>query len=355
MTIRRLWALFFLLIFPAAPAWAAGHRVVEVRYDLTVLGQGALQIWINCVHTEGPDGWRNCKDNTPKLSGPDAFGFTFSDKDEVRFIALYQRAADGSVRAEITYSLAGSGVSDKDVDALRKIVGGGAPETKAGGREPLLAGAPSTADFAEVLAMTDQPAIGQKILVTFALKQSKKEGNTTTETTTLSRGPLAFRVSGPPRFKVSYGLAFSNAPNPSVAIQKTSTLVNVEKDGKTQQVYQQVIALRDADAVFQPVQSLVTFFNVRLAGSVYGSIGFQVNKKVFEEPMLGLTYRHEAGSVGLNVTAGVHFSREVRIRADTGFYPGFLVDPTQALTTDEIATETRTHHRVMLALTVDFR
>jgi len=192
--------------------------------------------------------------------------------------------------------------------------------------------------------------------VTFSVKETTKVDGKEIEKTTAASAPFAFRVAGAPRFKLSYGIAFSNAPSPTVAIEKTSTIVEFQKDGKTQQAYQQQIALRDAEPKLGVIQALVTQLNVRLGANVYGSVGFQVNEKIFEEPMLGLTYRHQAGNrLGLYVTAGVHFSREIAIREDSGFGPGYRIDPTQPLTVDEIPTETRTRNRFVLALTVDFR
>jgi hypothetical protein len=354
MSARRLLPILFTLL-AATPVWAASGRQVEIRYDITLEGQEALQVWIDCQHpatsstVSAMESLTRCETNgsrpAKQLRGPQAFAFALSDRDRVTFVLLYKKTAN--VRAEIVYSVTGSGVSDKDIEAFKKIVGG---DTRAAGVRT-----EGAADAAEIVAMTDDTDIGQKVLATFALKEKQTNGTGSTEVPVVTRGPIAFRVAGAPRFKLSYGFVFSTAPEPSVAILKTSTIVNFEKDGQPQQAYEQVIALNDADATLQPIQSLVTMANFRLAGAIYGSVGFQVNQKIFEEPLLGLTLRHEVGRMGLNITGGVHFSHETAIRTDTGFAAGFRLDPTLGLTVDDIATEQRYRHRAFFACTVDFR
>ena len=350
-TIRLLLFAVAALII-AAPAHAGKPRRVEIHYDITKPNHEALEIWVDCTpKTSGSsfDQFTTCDGGTP-LTGTNAASFVFSDKDTVTFVLLYQRDDKKKRRGEIVHSITGTGVSDKDIASLKKIVG--AAENSVG----TMSRTPSSADTAEIQVLTDDFDIGQKIVVTFSIKEATTIDAKEIETTTATRGPFAFRVGGAPRFKLSYGIGFSNAPSPTVAIEKTSTIVEFQKDGKTQQAYQQQIALRDADPKLGVIQALVTQLNVRLGANVYGSVGFQVNEEIFEEPMLGLTYRHQAGSrLGLYVTAGVHFSREIAIREDSGFKPGYRIDPTQPLTVDEIPTETKTRNRFVLALTVDFR
>jgi hypothetical protein len=370
--MTRFGTLVFIAVLAAeGSAHAAGKgRRVEVRYDTTQPSHAGLEIWIDCVHPKSADTFADltgCEWNVPdgpnkdklekerrqktQLAGADAAGFVFSDKDKVTFVLLYKRDDGKKRRGEIVHSITGTGVSDKDLEALKKIVGA-TEEKKA--NESLT---DEVADTAEIQALTDDFEIGQKIVVTFSLKEtSMGDDGKDTEKTTLTRGPFAFRVGGTPRFKLSYGIAFSTAPNPIVAIEKTSTVVEFEKDGKKQQAYQQTLALRDAEPKLALIQALVTQLNFRLMSNIFGSAGFQVNQKIFEEPMLGLTYRHQAGNkLGVYLTGGVHFSRETAIREDGGFKPGFRIDPTQPLTVDEIPTETNTKHRFVLALTVDFR
>jgi len=45
------------------------------------------------------------------------------------------------------------------------------------------------------------------------------------------------------------------------------------KDGKSQQAYQQVIALKDSDETLKPIQSIVVFANFKLGGPIYASVG----------------------------------------------------------------------------------
>ena len=316
MSLRHSVLVVLTLLLAAAPASAAKQpRRVEVRVDITLEGQAALEIWINCVHPADQD--KN-KDNFKSLTtcaadqpgrpphqilrGPDAFAFVFSDKDRVAFVLLYQSDTQAERRGEIVHTVSGTGLSDKDIEAFKKIVGA------AGG--PMIAGAGrgaaplSTANAAEVQALTDDMDIGQKITATFALKETTKDAEgKPVEKTTATRGPFVFPVGGAPRFKLSYGIAFSTAPDPTVVIEKTTNVVSFENDGKTQEAYQQVVRLRDADPQFDVIEALVTMANFRIAGNFYGSAGLQINQKIFEEPMLGGTYRHTVGSkMAVNLT-----------------------------------------------------
>jgi hypothetical protein len=159
----------------------------------------------------------------------------------------------------------------------------------------------------------------------------------------------------PPKFTVSFGLGFSTAPTPTVGIAKTSTIVTFEKDGKTQQAYEQVVQLQDNDESFKPIQSLMTFANFHLLKDWYATLGVQVNQKIFEAPLVGATYRIPLGSRrGLNFTGGIVFSREVAIDPATGWSDGQVVDPTLGLTVDDIHTTHDWHIRPALGFSVDF-
>ena len=147
----------------------------------------------------------------------------------------------------------------------------------------------------------------------------------------------------------------SNAPHPTVALVKTSTIVSFTKDGKAQQAHQQIIALKESDSDAAPIQSLMTVANFRLHKEWYASLGLRVDEKIFDQPILGLTYRHPLGDrLGLNFTAGVMFSRELEILPSSGFAVGQLVDPTIGLTVDDIPTGPRNHRRPALLFTIDF-
>ena len=121
---------------------------------------------------------------------------------------------------------------------------------------------------------------------------------------------------------MSGGIALSTAPDPEVAIVKTSNVVTFVKDGNTQQAYEQMIVVRDNDTRARPIQSLLTFANFRVAGPFTASLGFQLNQQIFEEPLIGGTYRRTLGKAGLNFTGAVHFSREVQILEGSGFFAG---------------------------------
>lgn len=370
MSARRLLCFIAAILLAASSAEAAGKpRRIEVRFDVTKPSHEALEIWVNCQHpTTGAafDRLTSCDfglDDNPQnqvaidrarrrtqLTGTAAAAFVFSDKDQVTFVLLYAKSEDKKRRGEIVATVTGSGVSDKDIDAFKKIVGavaGADPATKV-----LAAGDEKDA---EILALTDDMSIGQKLSVTFLIKETEEKEGKPVESAVLTRGPVLFRVGGQPRFKLSYGIAFSQAPNPVIAIEKTATIVEFEKDGKVQQAYQQRVVLRDAENRMRAIESLVTIANVRVVGPFYGSLGFQVNQKIFEEQLVGVTYRHQAGKLAFNITGGIHFSDETTIDETSGFFHDYRIDPTKALTVGEVTPVKKTRHRFFLALTTDFR
>jgi hypothetical protein len=140
-----------------------------------------------------------------------------------------------------------------------------------------------------------------------------------------------------------------------VAIVKTADTIAFEKDGKQQRAYQQMILLKDSKAALQPLQTLITYANFQVRDFLYLSLGVQLNQKVFEEPLLGLSLRRSlVGTMGVHAVAGVHFTRETVLEPRSGFTDGMRLDPTLGLTVDEIPTTLRRRTRPFLGLSVHF-
>jgi hypothetical protein len=281
-------------------------------------------------------------------TGAAAYGFLLEPSDRI-VIVLKWKGAEPT--GEITYAVTGTNLDVKDLDQLKKLISGGAPEAKEAGR-----GALADTVRTEMKAVTDDLIAGGKLTITFSLKQKQGTGANQQEVSLYTSGPLTFRIADrPPRFTVSTGIAVSGAPEPTVAIVKTANVISFEKDGKTQQAYEQTIVLRDSEVEARPIQSAVTYANFRLYRSIYASFGVQLNQKIFEEPLLGVTYRHSlGGSMGVNFTGGVVLSRETQIIDSSGFEVGMKIDPTLGLTVDDIPTEQKYHGRYMFGFSVDF-
>lgn len=208
----------------------------------------------------------------------------------------------------------------------------------------------------ETKAVTDDLIAGGKLTMTLSLKDKKGSGPNDQEVTIYSSGGITFRVaSRPPRLTISSGIAVSRAPDPSVAIVKTADTIAFVKDGKQQRAYQQMILLKDKKAALQPLQTLITYANFRMRDDVYLSLGIQLNQKVFEEPLLGVSYRRAlVGTMGVHAVAGVHFTRETALEPRSGFTDGMKLDPTIGLTVDEIPTTIRRRTRPFFGLSLHF-
>jgi hypothetical protein len=334
-------AVFCLLagFADAAPA----PRRVEVRWDFTkALQQKRLEIWVNCTHDK--DLFTCAEKDFKPIVTPSAESFVFRATDVVTIVAIF--ATDGEGEPDIRYAITGTNLDDKDLDALKKLFGAAAAKTDTA------KAIPRNTD-AKVKAVTDPLIAGGKLTVTIDLKVKDAAGK---EAVVESSGGIAFNIEPQaPRITVSYGFGFGTAANPTVAINKTSTIVSFTKDGKPQQAYQQIVTLRDSDDSLKPIQSLVTFANFRLVKALYASAGVPLNEKIFERPILGGTYRLTRGKVGLNVTLGVQFSHETQIVPGSGFADGTAVDPTLGLTADDVPIEKKWHRRLALGFTIDFQ
>lgn len=332
--------LLFVALFPVYARAAEKARQVTITFTMDPSADNPLSVEVVTAGKGGkPPDHR-------EITGPDAFGFRLRPGDRVTLVLTWK--AKDEQEGDILYAITGGTVGDKDLDQLKKFVGAATSKTEQG--KVVKAGARPRQ---VVKVVTDDLAPGGKLTITFNVVEPPATAGTSAIVAT--SGPLTFRVdSEPPRFTVSTGLALSNAPEPTVALIKTNKIVTFEKDGKTQQAYEQVIVLRDSETTMQPIQSLATAANFRFCSRVYGTLGFQLNQDLFEEPIVGITYRHPLGAIGLNVTAGIHFSRETEIDPESGFYTGMPIDPTLGLTVDDIPTRVRYHRRVALVFSVDF-
>ena len=362
--VRRLSVvcLLFGLVGVVPASEAAEPRQVEIRYDFTATTL-LLEVWVDCDRSSGQN--MDTCDDKKKRVGPQAYGFELKASDIV-ILVMKWRSDDG--QANIEYAVTGEDVNNRDLEELKKLFTA-ATEKKSGDK---VAGTDelSTDLATQIKAVTDDLIAGGKLTVTYNIKKAaatdadpsadpdvrnEEEEEEQLEVVVGTSEPLTFRVRmEPPRFTVSNGIVMTTAPEPTVAIIKTDTIISFEKDGMTQQANEQVIILRDADDSLRPIQSLVTFANFRIYERLYGSVGFQLTQKIFEEPILGITYRHPLGGVGVNFTAGVLFSRELEIIEDSGFTVGDMLDPTIGLTVDDIPTEKFYHRRLALGFSLDF-
>ena len=333
------------LCHAARAAATAHHRTVEVRWDFRQGSPDQLEVWIDCERPAGAD-VLTC-DDAKKIKSPDSYNMVFQPSDRIVFILISAPADDE--QGDIAFAVNGTDLNQKDLEALKKLFGATAAAKALTSEPPKLH---LERPAIVIKPLSDDLIAGGKLTVNFTIK---KKGAAGKETVTDTSGALTFRIEGaPPRFTVSYGIGLTTAATPTVALSRTSTIVSFQKDGKAQQAYQQVITMKDADVGAKPVQSLMTAANFHVAGPVYASVGVQVNEKLFEEPVVGGTYRHGVGRVGLNVTLGVHFSHETEIIPESGFSVGQTIDPTVGLTADDIPTRKAYHRRIALLLSLDF-
>lgn len=317
-----------------------GARDIIVEWDLDKPDSSRLSI----VVTEGGNV------SKPK-GGVEAYNFVFREKDRV--VIRFSFTAPPTAKPDVVYAVSGTNIDTRDLEALKKLIGGTAPVTTPANLGTLAA---NNARRTETKAVTDDLIAGGKLTMTLSLKDKKGSGPNDQEVTIYSSGGITFRVaSRPPRLTISSGIAVSRAPDPSVAIVKTADTIAFVKDGKQQRAYQQMILLKDKKAALQPLQTLITYANFRMRDDVYLSLGIQLNQKVFEEPLLGVSYRRAlVGTMGVHAVAGVHFTRETALEPRSGFTDGMKLDPTIGLTVDEIPTTIRRRTRPFFGLSLHF-
>jgi hypothetical protein len=343
----RFAAALVALVLMSVPALSGEPpRRIQVRHDLAEPDAArALEVWVNC------DGDDASASGCRIIAGTAAFGFELKASDRV--VLRMQWIGGADTRGEIAHAVTGANLHEKDLDALRRLVGGAAVSKDAAEARVAEAGERVRV---EIESVADDLVAGGRLTATFNVKtRTTGDDGKVSESVTDTAGPLTFRVEAEePRLTVSTGLAFTTGREPEVAIVRSSTILTFQKDGETQQAYQQVIALRDNDGALKPIQALATFANFRLWPRTYASAGFQLNQSFFQEPLVGLTYRHPFGHGGLNVTAGAHLSRELEILEDSGFAAGQLVDPTIGLTADDIPVRWKYTPRFVLGVSLDF-
>jgi hypothetical protein len=314
--LRRIsTSLFVVLAFLASQnaLHASEARLVTILYDeadkLTVIIEGQEPI-----------------------PSPRSYQFLLEKTDRV---TLQLRAIGAFTSLRIDYTITGTDVNARFRDVAQKIF------------SPQQAIAESTRVQEETKAVNDDLLPGGRITVTF--KRVSTDG-------TEESKDVQFRIKDEdPWFFPSAGLAFSTAKETEVAIVKTSNIVTVTIDGEERQVNEQQILLRNGDdSGLRPIQALISFLNFQIFKRFYGSLGFQLNGQIFQEPLLGGTYYFRHGPVGFAFTAGVHFSKEVEIVESSGFKSGQTVDPGINLTVDDIPIQERYKSRFFLAFSASF-
>jgi hypothetical protein len=328
------------------PSTRRGHRVVEVRWDLAVVEPlSALEIWIDCSRPS-PDALDECGAPGERVAGAAAYAFELKDSDRVLLIVHGTVTADNE-RLDAQYAVTGINVDDVARQQLSKLFAPFAAAAKALGAPPGPPGIRVTA----IVAVSDKLLAGGRLAVTFRELQTTSGRDALVTTTS----PIVFKVEAqPPWFALSFGIGITRAPNPAVQIVRTNTVVPFVKDGKPQQAYQAAIHVKDASPSLRPIDTAVAFMNFRAVGPAYVSLGLPADGSVFTQPLLGGSLRIPAGTLGLVFTAGVHFTRETRIVAASGFADGQLLDPTVGLTVGDIPVETEPQRRFFFAFSVSY-
>ena len=207
---------------------SAGGRRVELRWDFRADPPNQLEVWVDCVRAAGETIF-SCPDKN-RIKAPDAYHFVVKASDQVTLVVVSARDADPGAA---TYTITGTNMNDKDLAALRTLfgaAGGGASgTTKTGGAVKALENPP--APKADLKVVTDPLIAGGKLTVTFTLRKIEASGK---EAVTASSDAVTFLIEHElPRYTVSFGLGFSTATTPSVAISKTATVLTFQKDGKS--------------------------------------------------------------------------------------------------------------------------
>ena len=330
------WRTHFVIATTAFAGFAAeaAGRVVIVSYDFQKAEAERFQI---CAHEIPPDG--SCGANSAAwVRNVHAFEIKASDT-----VLLEMTWAEGE-DADIVFAVTGTGVDDGALEALRSVLG--FPP-----RPPRVPTNPTSTltpvSRTRTRRMTEELVAGGRLTVTFNIRADNQIVSTS--------GPLTLYIEREkPRLTVSNGIVVTTGPEPEVAIVKTATVVAFERDEVIQRAYERVVTLRGVESQVRPIQSIVTFLNFRLSWSLYGSLGFQLNQRLFEEPILGVTWRLDLGRVGVNATVGALLSRETEFVPASGFFPGYKIDPTADLTEDDIPTRMRYWARPALGFGLDF-
>ena len=319
-------------------------RNVELRWNFDADPGRQFEVWIDCQRGDS-DSYSTCPSGQP-YRGMEARAFELLKTDRVFSYASATRSrADYAI--EIQNAVTGTNVDDKAREALSKLL---IPQDikKAQG-----ASVKSLEELVEeVVFLNEKLLAGGKLTTTFVLKKKEADGKTSVEGQSPAI-PLGVR-SEAPWFSMSYGIGLSTTRNSDVTVIKTNTLVTFEKDGKTQQAYQQQVHVTDATAKLRPIEAATVFVGFRLAGPTYALAGFSTTSSIFKEPMLGIGCRIPMGNMALMVGGGAHFTNEKTIVDGTNFSDGTKLDPALSLTSGDIPTEEKRRTRLFLGFGVEF-
>lgn len=270
------------------------------------------------------------KDGEP-IDEPYSYHFELHKDDKV--ILCMEARWGQTKKLQIEYTIAGVDVSARFSKRAAEVF------PKASGRQ-------EDEIKKEIVPVTDDLLPGGLLIITF-----KKILPNDDEETKI----VKFRIKDEyPWFFSSVGMIVTDAKDPEVAIVKTNNVITFEKNGMNQQAYEQIIVLKDNNSRFRPLQSAVSFLNFRVYNPVYISLGFSLNQKIFNEPMIGLSYYCKVKNVGLVATFGAHFSKEIEIIGMSGFKENQSIDPTLGLTVEDIPTEERYHTRLFFGFSLRF-
>ena len=312
---------------------ASRPRVVEIRYDFRNRERDLLRVWIDGV-SKHRTRIETSDSSATTVYRTKPFGFELRVPDTVILHMTWR--SDCKARCDssagISYAVKGyRNTADILKGLLKKVadISTSTPKqvkTNSGATLfPISKVDKNT--FFRITPVTDDLAPGGHLIVTFNKKRAKNG------TVSQSSPPLIFRIqSTRPRFTVTTGLLYTYAPNPTVGITKRNASANKDATvsaGKQRRnslnekyitSLDSTITVRGGESRLQPIQAPVLFVNGLIVWRIYGSVGFKFQKQPFREPILGLTWRGMRGGVGINVTAGLHSSRETELISDSGLW-----------------------------------
>lgn len=262
-------------------------------------------------------------ENDKLICDPQSYYFELRKNDRVLLIMQANRLKNKKLKLQIEYTITGLDVSARFSKRATEIWA--KDETIQRGEIEL---------ERETVQVTDDLLPGGVLAVTFKKVLGEDEEETKI---------VKFRIKDEyPWFFSSVGMIITKAIDPEVAIVKTQT-------------NEQIIVLKDNNTrTLHPLQSVVSFLNFRIYNPIYISLGFSLNQQIFTEPMIGLSYYFKVKNVGLVITLGSHFSKEVEIISSSGFKEGQSIDPTLNLTVEDIPTIEKYHTRFFFGFSLRF-
>lgn len=261
-------------------------------------------------------------ENGKLICDPQSYYFELRKNDRVLLIMQANRLKNKKLKLQIEYTITGLDVSARFSKRATEIWAKDEPIPRAVEPER------------ETVQVTDDLLPGGVLAVTFKKVLGEDEEETKI---------VKFRIKDEyPWFFSSVGMIITKAIDPEVAIVKTQT-------------NEQIIVLKDNNTrTLHPLQSVVSFLNFRIYNPIYISLGFSLNQQIFTEPMIGLSYYFKVKNVGLVITLGSHFSKEVEIISSSGFKEDQSIDPTLNLTVEDIPTIEKYHYRFFFGFSLRF-